>query len=382
MRGSLRQRQPGTWELRVELPRDPVSGRRRQVSRSHTGTKRTAQRALNDLLASIGAGGHRPTDSRLDDLFSRWLDQSREDLSPTTLRRYQGLIRQHISPALGHRPLHTIKASDLDALYLALTRQAKLAPATVRQVHAVLRRSLSQALRWGWITANPALNASPPRLRRSTINPPSPEQVVGLLGLAASAEPDFGCFLRLAATTGARRGELCALRWTDYDSTNRVLTISRNVIEVAGGVIEKDTKTHAARRVTLDAETAAGLDDHRRRMTARAAQADLIARADAFVFSLDPDCARPWLPDRVTKTFERFRSQAGLPRMRLHDLRHFAATRLLTAGIDVRTVAGRLGHANASTTLGVYAHFLEQADSNAADVMGGLLSVHEAAHRR
>jgi integrase len=95
---------------------------------------------------------------------------------------------------------------------------------------------------------------------------------------------------------------------------------------------------------------------------------------DPYLFSLDPDCYRPWAPDRVTKMFVSLRDRIGLKRLRLHDLRHFAATRLLAAGVPIRTVSGRLGHANAATTLGVYAHFVEASDQVAADVMGQLLS--------
>lgn len=92
------------------------------------------------------------------------------------------------------------------------------------------------------------------------------------------------------------------------------------------------------------------------------------------LFSLDPDLGRPWAPDRVTRMFVGLRNRLGMDGLRLHDLRHFAATRLLAAGVPVRTVSGRLGHANAATTHGVYAHFLAESDRVAADVMGRLLS--------
>ena len=373
MRGSARERKPGVWELRVELGRDAITGRRRQLSRTFRGGKRDAETALNQLLADAGKGAFSGTDARVSDLLERWLDLSEADLSPTTLRRYRGLIDVHIAGALGDRPLHKIRTSDLDAFYLALVRQVGLAPATVRQVHAILRRALGQAVRWGWIVSNPAVNTSPPRVRRPDIKPPTPVEVLRLIQTADEADPEFSCFLRLAAATGARRGELCALRWSSFDPFGHTVLIKRAVIEVPGGLLEKDTKTHSARRIALDPDSLVLVDAHQARMTERARIAGVELATDPYLFSLDPDCGRPWSPDRVTKRFVSLRHRLGMESVRLHDLRHFAATRLLAAGVPVRTVSGRLGHANASTTLGVYAHFLEESDQQAADVMGNLL---------
>ncbi|MDQ3166886.1 MAG: tyrosine-type recombinase/integrase, partial [Actinomycetota bacterium] len=138
-------------------------------------------------------------------------------------------------------------------------------------------------------------------------------------------------------------------------------------------LIEKDTKTHQARRLAIDPGTASLLHEHRvaSERRARIVRTELDDRS--FVFSDDPDGSLPWKPDRVTTAFGRFCQQLGVTGVRFHDLRHFAATRLLTSGVDVRTVSGRLGHAAASTTLGVYAHFLQSADHAAAAVLGELL---------
>jgi integrase len=108
-------------------------------------------------------------------------------------------------------------------------------------------------------------------------------------------------------------------------------------------------------------------------MSSRAAACGAELADMAHVFSRDPDGDRPWAPNDVTKAFIRVRTQAGLDSVRLHDLRHFAATRMLVAGVPVRTVSGRLGHANAATTLGVYAHFIEASDRDAATKLGALL---------
>ncbi|MGH8983920.1 MAG: site-specific integrase, partial [Acidimicrobiia bacterium] len=118
---------------------------------------------------------------------------------------------------------------------------------------------------------------------------------------------------------------------------------------------------------------------HRRAMDERAVACGTSVADDAFMFSAEPDCGRALHPDSVSTAFVRVRKRAGLDRVRLHDLRHMHATQLLAAGVPVRTVSGRLGHANAATTLNVYGHFLEPSDREAADVIGGLLPRHEGA---
>jgi len=373
VRGGLREKSPGVWEVRVEAGRDPVTGRRRQVSRSVRGTKREAQKVLNALVADADQGRHTGTSATFAELSEQWLALAENDLSPTTLRRYKGLLSKRILPALGDRSIQSIRADDLDRLYLGLVNEVGLAPATVRQVHAVIRRAFRQGVRWGWIATNPAVNASPPRLVKPDLSPPDVAQVAELIEKAGEADPELGRFLHLAASTGARRGELCALRWSNVDAEIATLTVERSIIEVPGGLAEKDTKTHASRRIALDPGTLAVLEAQRGDAQERAALAEVELPDSAYVFSHEPDGRIPWTPGNVTKRFQTVRATLGYDHVRLHDLRHFTATRLIAAGVPVRTVSGRLGHANPSTTLAVYAHFVEASDQAAAEVMGELL---------
>jgi integrase len=171
----------------------------------------------------------------------------------------------------------------------------------------------------------------------------------------------------------SRRGEVCGLRWSDLDLSTRTLSIKRSIASVAGGTVVKDTKTHASRRIALDDATVAVLDEQRRRLEERAIACEVELDPDGYVFTEAADGTDPLHPDTITGRFTRVRKQAGLDGVRLHDLRHLHATQLLAAGVPVRTVSGRLGHANAATTLNVYAHSLEASDRQAADVIGGLL---------
>jgi integrase len=377
----MRERRPGVWELIVQLPRDATSARARQLSRTVSGTKREAQRALAAMVAEVAAGKVSATTMTMGELLTRWLDHVEEQLAATTVREYRRLVATRIGPDLGSLSLRRITTQRLDTYYAGLARQHGLSPATVRHIHAVLRGSLGQAVRWGWIPTNPAVSASPPKLRTREITPPAMTDTRALLEAADEQDVEFGALLHVLAATGARRGEVCGLRWSDLDVESGTLSIRRSVASVAGGTIVKDTKTHAARRIAIDADTMAGLVRHRARMELRARACAVELPPDAFMFT-SGDGAEPLHPDTITGGFQRLCRRVGLSGVRLHDLRHLHATQLLAAGVPVRTVSGRLGHADAATTLNVYAHFLEASDRQAADVIGGLLGTGTSATKR
>lgn len=376
--GFIRRRGDG-WQVIVYAGRDPVTARKRQVSRTVRGTKREAQALRAQLLVEVGKGQHLGTDVTFAELVERWYEHAAPDWSPKTAAETRRMVDRVVLPRLGRVRLQKLRTADLDHLYRELRVSGghaggPLAPATVRRVHVIVRRALQQAVRWGWLSMNPAVHASPPRVPRHEITPPSPEAVARLLELAEAEDPDLAVLLRVAAATGARRGELCALRWSDVDLDAGSLLIARAMVLGTEGMVERGTKTHAARRIALDRDTTAALAEYRRRCAERALECGVGLPDDARVFSFEPDGSAPWRPDVVTNRFDRLRRKAGLDSMRLHDLRHYVATRLIAAGIPVRTVSGRLGHANAATTLNVYSAFVEASDQDAADLLGELLA--------
>lgn len=366
MKGHLRKR-GNAWELRAYAGRDPVTGREVYRTRSFRGGKRDAEDELARFVQEV-AGGHSTRDATVGDLVTKWFELAKQDLSPSTVIGYGACIRRYIDPALGDVPLDRLRVAQLDQLFAELRSgggQARrpLATATVRQVHAILRRALQQGIKWGWIDSNPAVLATPPRVRNRIIEPPEPSDVVRLVRAAREHDPDLGTFLHLAATTGARRGELCGLHWDSVDLEHGTMTIARSIVDGPNfTLVEKDTKTHSVRRVALDPASVEALRAHRERCIVRLRLCSADLSSSAYVFSRAVDGSRPWPPNDVTHAFIDLRKRLGLTTVRLHDLRHFAATRLLGAGIPVRTVSGCLGHANAATTLGVYAHFLAESD--------------------
>jgi integrase len=383
MRGSMRQRSEGSWELRVFVGRDPLTGRRQYFTKTVRGGKREAQRALAALVAGPAPVGPAAA-MTAGQMLEQWFEHAEGQLSPSTADHTRTVLDAHLLPHIGETPLRQLSTAKIDALYRLLSERGgrggkPLAPATVRRTHNVLHRALVQAVRWGWVSINPAASASPPRLPSRDIRPPSPDQVRLLFARAAEENPAFAVFLQLAAATGARRGELVALRWSDVDLTAGVVTIARGAVKGKDGLVIKDTKSHGTRRIALDQATVALLVVHRHAGESIAQACETVLPEDAYLFSDDPDGRSGWRPWLVTQAFARLAERAGMPEVRLHDLRHFVATRLLSSGVDVRTVAGRLGHKNANVTLNVYAHFLPEADREAADLLGRLLAPVEGA---
>jgi integrase len=177
-----------------------------------------------------------------------------------------------------------------------------------------------------------------------------------------------------ALATGARRGEVCALRWCDVDLEDRFVRISRSVSQTtSGGVIVKCTKTDRARVVSITRAATAALSQRRIEAELAAESAGCRLAPSGFVFSPDPAGQAPWPPAIATRCWKRLRDEAELGRVRLHDLRHFVATELLSAGVDPRTVSNRLGHGRTSTTSDIYWAWVPARDREAADYLDALL---------
>ncbi len=367
MPGSMRQRGERSWNLRVYAGRDPATGRKVSVERTVRGTKREASKVLAAMVAEVD---RRPVVSAgkgtVADLCREWLDHAAPSFSPKTVETTRMYINDPIVPLVGSMKVAKLTPSDLDRFYRQLLETGRsrgpYAPATIRRVHGIIRRALTQGVRWGWTSHNPAIDASPPKVPMKELKPPNPAQVALVFNHAEENDPDLGTFIMLAASSGARRGELLALRWRDVDLALRRLSIERGIVRVDGHLLEQGTKTHQSRRISLDDGTVAALKAHQERMRQRAKAARATITREGFVFSHAVDASTPWDPDSTSRAFRQICQQAGVTGIRLHDLRHYVATHLLAAGIDVRTVAGRLGHRNPSTTLNVYSHFVLETD--------------------
>jgi integrase len=373
VKGSMRETRPGVWQLRVGGGKDPDTGRYRTVTRTARGSRGTAEKALARLVRQVGAGQEQAAPKTVGWLLDAHLaNLERLGRAETTLRTYRA-YRKRTEPIEAIR-LDALSAAHLDGLYRALADQG-LASATVRQVHAILRGALSQAKKWDLVDRNVAELATLPRMKQREVHPPTVAQVRDLLTAAEKKDPVLACMLWMAATTGARRGEVCALRWSDVDLEAGTVTIARSLMDLPGGPVEKDTKTHAVRAVALDPATVVMLTAHRAKVEAVLHAQGVEWDPAGWVFTVPVGDSDPVRPDWVTRSFVRLAAQAKMPGVRLHDLRHFVATTAVASGADLRTIAGRLGHSGGgAVTMRVYAHVLAERDRDLADTLGRALS--------
>ena len=204
--------------------------------------------------------------------------------------------------------LSKLTAGHLDGLYSSLRRRG-LAPATIRQMHAIVRAALHQALKWGLVSRNVASLASAPSQPQREQQPPTADEVLALIDAAEAMEPLFGLYVRVVAATGMRRSEACGLRWSDIDLDAGRLVVQRSHLSLPGSVGDRPTKTRSVRTVTLDPDTVTALRSAWRaaRHLARFAGVDDDRRRAGYVFSYDADGASAWRGDTVTARWSRTR---------------------------------------------------------------------------
>jgi integrase len=346
--------------------------RKRRISRTITGTRAEATAQLQRLLVDAGCDLHGGTNATVGELLEQFMLTA--TLAPTTRQNWEYVIARHLVPAIGDRILWRLTARDCDGLYAAMLAKG-VGPSRVSCTHVVLHRAVAQAVRWGWIPHNPVVAATRPVVPRVTITPPDAADVRRLLQLAEKADPVLACWLQVSTASGARRGEICGLRWSDIDLDARTIRIQRSVSATkTAGVFIKTTKTGRVRQVSITSTATHALRELRDRTETTASLGPGAPIAQRFVFTNDPTGQRPWRPELVSRRWERLRATAGLDHVRLHDLRHFVATELLTAGIDVRTVANRLGHARTSTTMDIYWAYVPARDRDAANHLEAVLA--------
>lgn len=357
---TLRERSPGVWEVRVFTGRTD-DGRPTQTSRTVRGTRRAAEK----VAAALEMKPTRAAGRTVAEVLTAWQEVNEATWAPSSRRDYAGRVRFVLGDPIATMGLARLGVADVERWH-ARMRRAGVGETAIRSRHSVLRAALSQAVRWEWTGSNPATSArlrSPKSAPRDALGA---DEVRAVLAAAATIDPMAALALRLAAVAGTRRSELAALRWDEVDGDRLTIDSSVATERFPGKpprLVDAPTKTANRRVVRLDAATANELDALRR------GREDVLP----YLFSIDEG---PAPPARIGWWWTRARTLAGLdPKWRLHDLRHWSATMAIGSGHDVRTVAGRLGHANAAMTLRVYAHAVEASDVDVAATLGAALDL-------
>jgi integrase len=372
--GHIRERSPGSWEIRYSLGTDPATGKRRIATATVCGKRRDAECELRRRLRTLDTGEHvDPTRMTVCEWLTTWLNAVREELSPKSHERYSEDVDNFLIPELGALRVDKLAPAHIQTAYAKWAsggrRDGKaggLSPLTRRHIHRVLRAALARAVEQQIIARNPAdvFKKRLPKVERKTMQTLTPEQSAALLGGVKHTRVYWPALLALS--TGMRRGEILALRWKNADLDRGLILVVESLEHTkALGLRRKETKTGKARSITLPAFAVEELRRLKRQQAEELLRLGVRQTGETLV------CGRsdgePQQPRSLTHEFTRLvRRMKDLPRVRFHDLRHSHATQLLVDGVHPKVAQERLGHSTISTTLDLYSHVSTTMQEDAA----------------
>jgi integrase len=367
---SVYKRKSGRWAVLIDVERRADGTRKRRAFGTFT-TRKQAERGEREALAAKDRGVDLAPDRvTVAQLLERYLrDRRALGRGEKTVERYEGIVRFNLAPHIGSIPLQKLRPAHVSELVATLRdrggfKGGALSPKTVKHAFALLKAAIEWGLRHELVGRNVADAVSPPSVPRGEIAALTLEEAQRLLYTAdESGEGRWGPFMRLALATGARRGELLAIRWTDVDLETTTLTIRAALSQTRAGVSEKGTKTDRVRVVALGTVAIEAL----RRQRALQAQ-DRLGAGPRFADSghaFQNALGGPINPMRATDAFRELARRIGLSTTSLHALRHTSVSWMISAGIDARTVAAIAGHSTPSVTLAIYSHLVAGAQAKA-----------------
>ncbi|MBS3948385.1 MAG: tyrosine-type recombinase/integrase [Dethiobacter sp.] len=377
--GSIYKRPDGLWVAVASVGFDPATGKPKRKSFYGKTRKEAADKMAQALQEVKNSGYVEPTRTTFGEWLDKWLTGYKKgQLKAGTYESYETLVNVHIKPALGKIPMAKLQANALQAFYNEKLESGRhdgeggLSTRTVRYLHAIIRQALQQAVKEGLLPRNVADATSPPTIKNKQMRPMAEAELVDFLE-AIREDRLFAAYL-LAATTGLRRGELLGLCWDCVNLESGALTVQRQLLALKDSIsLEETTKSKSGRRsVTLTDDAIRELKSHRKRQAQEKLLLGAAYQDSGLVFCREDGTALN--PKDFTKHFQRRLVAAGLPKVRLHDLRHTHATLLLARGIPAKLVQERLGHASITMTLDLYSHVTPEMQKLAAESLNGLLA--------
>ena len=370
--GMIRQKKKGHWEGRIVVGHkengDPIF---RYVY------GKTQKELIDKLHHKIDEfrDAELTEDSKMT--LGEWLDKWIAEYMTGTIREstldgYKTYTERYIKPALGDKPIAFITTADVQKFYNNLRKNGRiknqhiygegLSDGSVVRIHCMLHEALDMAVTEHLISNNPTNGTTVPKIIKKEMQVLTDEQLKTFMKLV-DAEEHWRDFFYTELTTGLRRGELCGLKWTDFDEVEGKLNINRSIDVRNGVIIEGETKTGQGKRgFYLPVSTANVLRERKKN-----AKSEWI-----FTDPLRPEL--PVAPPAAYRKMKQLLQKAGLPNIRFHDLRHTFATHALTSGVDAKTLSGILGHTNASFTLDTYTHVTTDMQQRASNIVGGFMN--------
>lgn len=362
--GSIFQRKrDGKWVCEIVIGWTPEG--KKQILRHAADSRREVADWRAKKLTERQTGMlTEPSRQTVGQYLQHWLDTTAcHEVKPRTLADYRDLVGRYVLPEIGQVELQKLSPMQVQALYHRRL-QSGLSPRSVQLIHAVLRRGLQQAVEWQLLARNPADAAKKPRVERKQMQALDPEQVIRFL--EAAKQDRLHALLTLAVTTGLRQGELLGLRWSDVDLSQATLTVSQTLSWIENKPFFGTPKTKASRRtVDLPAVAVSSLRQWRREQAEERLKVGSCWMHPDLVFTTP--IGTPICPSNLrSNSFARVLKRAECPRIRFHDLRHTAATLMLSQGVQARVLQDVLGHSDIRMTLGTYSHVLREQKQEAA----------------
>lgn len=369
-----RQRADGRWEARYKIGVDPVTGKTKYKC-IYSKTSEECAKALRAATAAIDAGTYiEPQRMQLGEWLEIWLTEYCGAIKPGTLKCYADVVRNHIAPALGKTRLSELRPHDVQRFVNGLLRASRpLSAKTVKNIHGVLCKALSEACRVKYIASNPANGCILPKAGGNEIHPFEAEEIRAFMS-AIRGNPSEDIFF-VALNTGMRISEILGLRWSRVDFSKGTVKVDAQLLVKRG----KDTARTLGSTKNGRARTFIAAPMVIERLHAvRLKQKEWQLRAGrAWNNALDlvfTDEAGQEIPHAtVEHRFARILESAGIENHRFHDLRHTFTVESIRAGVDVKTLSSMLGHSSVSFTLDVYAHATNGMQADAADKLQAVI---------
>jgi integrase len=360
-----RQNKDGSTSYDVVVAyKDNATGKWKHRWKTTDGSRK-ADTLKTAMLREVDKGYQQPTKETVATFMQSWIDGYKANITARSYDRYSGIVKNHIIPSIGKIPLALLSPQNIQKMY-SDKLESGLAPRSVRYVHIVLHRALQTALKWHKITVNPADSVDIPKAQHTEMQIWNESEIIQFLEAARSTP--YHCLFYLAIFSGARRGELLALRWQDADLKTGQLSISRSVQCVNGEYIFSQPKTEKSRRTIALPQSAVLLLKQLREVAEHTR-----ARIDPKAKVEDPDLifthtydGIPLRPNTVSRAWEYTAKKAGVKIIRFHDARHSHASLMLKQGVPLKVLSERLGHSSISVTADVYAHVIPGMQESAA----------------
>lgn len=335
-------------------------------------TEKKQKQELNRLATAfeleVKDGADEPCSEKFEKIAERWLENKKKSIEVRTYGSYKDLIEGYIKDELGNFKPKQIKKATIDSFYTKL-KEMGLSVNSIKHYKVVLSQIFDDCITKGYMKENPCMSIKLPKIEKHELEVLSKDDIKKLVEALDKQEIKYKLAYNLFLLTGCRREEIAGLMWKYVDLKNKEIEIAKAIIYQPGsGVIIKTPKTSSSmRRVAIDERIIELFEEYKVCQDAIKEKAGEKWQETDFVFTTR--YGLPMHPSTFSHTFTKFLKKNGLPPVRLHDLRHTVASILINEGMDIVSVAHMLGHATPTTTLTIYAHFIDKANKEAMQIM-------------